>query len=120
MPGRTRATDTHHAHAQGGRPRCRPLPIASGIKMLPHKVLARVDKDASTGALTAIFASAVGPEEATGPFDAVVVAVGRRPNTYSLGLDAAGVKTGARALREGGGGKIGRAQKLGERRPRQR
>jgi len=71
---------------------CRP-PARSGVKLLPHSHLQAVEKLPS-GEKIALMK--VGDTvERLGPFDEIVIAVGREPQTKSLRLDLAGVKAGA-------------------------
>jgi glutathione reductase (NADPH) len=66
------------------------------MTLRPHTVLQRVDK-LPTGELMATLAATDGgaaAATAAGPFDAIVLAVGRIPNTMGLHLDKAGVALG--------------------------
>jgi len=64
---------------------------ADGIHLLTHCVPGELRKE-QDGSLTLVSASGM----THGGFDSVLWAVGRRPNTESLNLAAAGVKTGER------------------------
>ncbi len=60
-----------------------------GIKVVCSRVVSRIDKTA--GGYTVSLANAKG-EAVTTEADTVMFAIGRRPNTRNLGLEAAGVK----------------------------
>lgn len=59
----------------------------AGVTILKNQSVAAVTKDEASGELTVVDKDG----RQTGPFDAVLVAVGRKPVTAGLGLDKAGV-----------------------------
>jgi len=63
-----------------------------GVKLHKRSALTRVDKDAATGQLTIHYKEGDG-EGVIGDVDHLIWAIGRKPATQGLGLEAAGVKT---------------------------
>ena len=69
---------------------------AEGISILTHSHALRVETEGTEKSLVCEHAGA----EVSVPFDALLVAVGRKPNTASLGLEQVGVSLGERGAVE--------------------
>ena len=69
---------------------------AEGVRVLTEHVALRVENDDGEQRLIC----ARGDEQVTIPFDAILVAVGRSPNTAGLGLEEVGVELGAKGAVE--------------------
>ena len=67
--------------------------VAEGIQLLTNHRAVRVE---STEQVHALLCTNAASENVVVPFDAILVAVGRRPNTDGLGLDDVGVTLGER------------------------
>ncbi len=67
--------------------------VAGGIRVLTHHKAVRVETDGETKSLVC---QRDDGEEVSLPFDAILVAVGRKPNTKGFGLEEVGVKMGQR------------------------
>ena len=70
---------------------------AEGIRLLTKHLALRVE---SAGGAHALICRNEKDEEVAAPFDAILVAVGRRPNTSGLGLEEVGVALGERGTVE--------------------
>ena len=70
---------------------------AEGIRLLTNHLALRVE---SAGGAHALICRNEKDEEVAAPFDAILVAVGRRPNTSGLGLEEVGVALGERGTVE--------------------
>ena len=70
---------------------------AEGIRLLTRHLALRVE---SAGGAHALICRTEKDEEVTAPFDAILVAVGRKPNTSGLGLEEVGVVLGERGTVE--------------------